>query len=314
MQEGETGVESTLGQGSTFWFSARLGMPHAAAHEHIDEPGELSGQAGRLHGASILLADDNPLNREVANDILVHAGAVVRVARNGEEALGLLKNNRFDCVLMDIQMPVMDGFGATRLIRLDAELAGIPVIAMTANASKENRERCLASGMDDFISKPFNPEQFYQTIAKWLNREDVKCETGKVKRETGHGEWDEAEDISESQSMNPESGVLDLSVLTDMVGGSKLRMRKMVLKFVKTTRQDMSGMEPTLVRGDYEALRRLAHYVRGPAEMLGAKDFAILCMELGKRCKGEPDAEQVHDVIRQMYAMLNKINEITSCL
>ncbi len=163
-----------LGQGSTFWFITRLGWPGAAVREIPSKVSTLHDYFERLKGARILIADDHPFNLEVVGDILENAGVIVSTARNGKEVLELLKSNSFDCVLMDIQMPVMDGFEATRLIRLDPAMAEILVIAMTANASKEDCERCLEVGMDDFIAKPFKPAQFYATLAKWLSGEEVK--------------------------------------------------------------------------------------------------------------------------------------------
>ena len=121
-----------------------------------------------ISGAHILLVENNLFNQQVATEFIQNAGATVCIAQNGKEAIDLLIDDHFDCVLMDIQMPVMDGFETTRLIRANPALAGIPVIAMTASASGEDRERCLAAGMNDFIGKPFKPYTFYAVIAGCL--------------------------------------------------------------------------------------------------------------------------------------------------
>ncbi|MDD5179778.1 MAG: ATP-binding protein [Gallionellaceae bacterium] len=171
---GEVGVESEPGKGSTFWATVRIGKSSPASPAALDRCEE-RGPADRLlaamaavNGARILLAEDSLFNQQVAAEFLEDAGATVCVANNGEEALDLLRQEPFDCVLMDVQMPGMDGLEATRLLRADAALAGIPVIALTANASNEDRGRCLASGMNDFIGKPFKPNNLYATLAKWL--------------------------------------------------------------------------------------------------------------------------------------------------
>jgi len=170
---GEVGVDSEPGRGSCFWLTARLGkaeLPPAAAPGGGDHAHQVTGNhaVAALQGARILLAEDHPFNQQVAIEFLESAGATVCSANNGEEALDLLRKGEFDCVLMDAQMPVMDGLEATRMIRADAILRHLPVIAMTANASGEERDRCLAAGMDDFISKPFKPANLYTTLAQWV--------------------------------------------------------------------------------------------------------------------------------------------------
>ncbi len=167
---GEVGVESVPGKGSTFWFTIRLGNGWSAPEDLPAAQAENTKEAdwGKLKGARILLAEDHPFNQEVAVEFLERYGANVRIANNGVEALDLLRQSKFDCVLMDVQMPVMDGLETTRQIRTDAALSNIPVIAMTANASGEEYDFCVEAGMNDFIGKPFSADSFYTTIARWL--------------------------------------------------------------------------------------------------------------------------------------------------
>ena len=162
---GEVGVDSVLGEGSTFWFSARF----ARADETAAPSRALPGTADSLPrpGLRILVAEDNPFNQLVATAMLENVGAIVRVAEHGDEALDLLRAERFDCVLMDVQMPRMDGLEATRRIRADPALAQTRVIAMTANAWDEDRDQCLAAGMDDFVTKPVDPKVLYRTVMRW---------------------------------------------------------------------------------------------------------------------------------------------------
>jgi two-component system sensor histidine kinase/response regulator len=122
-----------------------------------------------LNGRRLLLVEDNELNQIVATDLLTGvAGALVDVAANGREALERLARGRYDLVLMDVQMPEMDGHETTRALRRDPALAGLPVIAMTAHAMDSDRDRCLAAGMNDFVSKPFDPRELFAVIARWL--------------------------------------------------------------------------------------------------------------------------------------------------
>ncbi|MGW8391365.1 response regulator [Pseudoduganella sp. HUAS MS19] len=175
---GEVGVHSQYGAGSTFWFTARLDLPASPAATLLDQlnvaAAELlaGGHAAAVptgaRAARILLVEDNTFNQQIAQEMLEETGATVSIANNGVEALQLLQQTGFDCVLMDLQMPQMDGLEATRRIRTIPELAGMPVLAMTATATTEARMRCIDAGMNDFISKPIRPALMCQTIANWL--------------------------------------------------------------------------------------------------------------------------------------------------
>ncbi|MBL8512257.1 MAG: response regulator, partial [Betaproteobacteria bacterium] len=162
---GSVGVRSQLGKGSVFWFSAKLKKgddkaTNVSAIQAVD--------LTPIHGTTILLVEDNLFNQQVARELLEDNGAAVCVANNGQEALELLSNQAFDCILMDVQMPIMDGLEATRRIRATPAFAPNRIIAMTANASQEDRARCLEAGMNDFVSKPVSPALFFNTLIKWL--------------------------------------------------------------------------------------------------------------------------------------------------
>lgn len=173
MMGGTTGVDSVPEQGSTFWFSARLGkVSGLPANEPTPAGGNAEATLRHCHaGKRILLAEDNPINREVACDLLQSVGLIVDTAEDGEQAVELASTHDYDLILMDIQMPNMDGTEATHVIR---QCAGgnkrLPILAMTANAYAEDREACLAAGMDDHIAKPIDPEILYATLSHWLDK------------------------------------------------------------------------------------------------------------------------------------------------
>jgi CheY-like chemotaxis protein len=122
----------------------------------------------RLVGARILLVEDNALNQELAVALLSGAGIEVTVAGDGRQALDLIARERFDAVLMDCQMPQMDGYEATRLLRLQPLLQELPIIAMTANVMSGDRERAIAAGMNDHVAKPINVDDLFATLARWI--------------------------------------------------------------------------------------------------------------------------------------------------
>jgi CheY-like chemotaxis protein len=137
---------------------------------HDGRPAAAQDERSQLVGAQILLVEDNAINQELARDLLGRAGIVVTVAENGREALDVLSRQHFDAVLMDCQMPVMDGYDATRALRADPQWRDLPVIAMTANAMVGDREKALAAGMDDHIAKPIRVNELFTTLARHVRR------------------------------------------------------------------------------------------------------------------------------------------------
>ncbi|MBK6853659.1 MAG: PAS domain S-box protein [Burkholderiales bacterium] len=167
---GEAGATSVPGAGSTFWFTARFGRGASAASANPPGPASDAAAAlrGRHRGARVLLAEDNPVNAEVAQAILEDVGLVVDLAPDGKAAVEMALQHEYRLVLMDMQMPRLDGLGASRAIRQRQDLAALPIVAMTANAFAEDKAQCRAAGMNDFVSKPVDPTALYQMLLRWF--------------------------------------------------------------------------------------------------------------------------------------------------
>ena len=168
---GDTGVTSTLGAGSTFWFSARLKKSKAQGKVDLSamSAADLKQLVFERHqGCRILAVDDDPMNLEVAQLLLADSGLIVDTAENGEQAINKSKASAYALILMDMQMPVLNGLQATRAIREIPECKNTPILAMTANAFDEDKARCFEAGMNDFTVKPIDPKELFSTMLRWL--------------------------------------------------------------------------------------------------------------------------------------------------
>ena len=296
---GEVGVASQPGQGSVFWFTSRVrfGAPVAmdaplAVAPLVREPRQI------IQGARILLVEDNVLNQEVAAGLLEDIGATVSIANHGGEALELLRTARFDCVLMDMQMPVMDGLQATRLIRENPLLAALPVLAMTANARGEDRARCLEAGMNDFLTKPVMPDRLYAALAKWL-MPGAAAPTVEATVEAT------AKPTAEAPGADP--NIIDLSILSRQVGGDAQKVRRYGTMFVQGMPESMAELEAALVQGNLPTLADLGHRMKSSARMVGALGLATLCESLeGFRQGGTLDDAQL--IVEQIPHLMARIS------
>jgi two-component system, sensor histidine kinase and response regulator len=230
-----------------------------------------------LEGTRVLLVEDNAINQDVASEILRRAGLVVAIASNGQEALDKLAEQVFDAVLMDVQMPVMDGFEATRRLRADPRLSHLPVIAMTASVLPEDQARCLAAGMNDFVAKPVDVAALFATLGRWVKGLSLPASPQPVGSDPG-----------------PLASVpgLDASAGLRRAGGDLGRYLHLLDKFRRHHGQGLAELHPLLDQPDKEAARHWLHGLKGVAGNVGAVAVAEAAQTLQDALTADADTRQ----------------------
>jgi PAS domain S-box-containing protein len=268
---GNIGVTSTLGVGSEFWFTVRLSRSSLGTMP-TDIPvagsfSQTSLTAIRRGGARILVVEDNAVNQEVALGILRKLGLRADAVGDGAEAVELLKTLPYDLVLMDIQMPEMDGLEATRIIRNPQSNIlnhHVPVIAMTANAMRGDRERCLEAGMNDYVSKPMSPQALLEALNAWLPSDTPET------RPDGP-----ANEVLVSESM-PEVPIFERAGLVARLMDDEALADRILARFLESTPKQIESLRKSLDSGDAVAAKRTAHAIKGAAADLGAERLRLV--------------------------------------
>ncbi|WP_432471003.1 cache domain-containing protein [Amphritea sp. HPY] len=277
MMGGSIGFTSELGSGTTFWFGLKLKKTDQALNADALPVISSVTQQGALQG-KVLLVEDHLVNQEYAVQALTGLGVSVDLAGNGIEALNQLQEQRYDLVLMDCQMPEMDGYRATELIRQGEQERGaprLPIIALTANAMLDDRQRCINAGMDDYLSKPFSKSQIGTMLQRWLPEatspalvvvEEPTATYGIGQLLTESGEPLQSETIEQLREMDDDGSFLN----------------RIIEAYLEKSPADIAQLRQGLDRADAEMLRKAAHSFKSSSYNLGAHQLAELCkaMEL----------------------------------
>lgn len=250
-----------------------VGVPTPIAEDDADHRRASWEMAGAVSGIRILLVEDNEINRQVALEILETAGAVVRIARHGLEAIEVLMDEEspFDAVLMDLQMPEMDGYEAARAIRRDLGNRKLPIIAMTAHALKADREKCLDAGMNDYVPKPIDPELLLTTLARWIGKKPLRPPAVPVVRKP---------DSSAFPDFPETLPGIDVSDALKRLMGNRKLLAELLTDFSQRHASSPGEIREALGRGDFDLARRIAHTVKGIAANLSASGVSAAARDL----------------------------------
>lgn len=249
-----------------------------------------------LKGSRILLAEDNLLNQQIASEILEDEGFLIDIASNGQEAVDMANKTQYDLVLMDMQMPIMDGLVATRTIRQNFTKNVLPILAMTANASDEDRDRCLESGMDAHITKPIDPNILFAALAKWIKPKNMEP----INPEKIGLNIKEEITIPQIEGLDSERGL-------KVAAGKNSLYLKMLKTFTTDQVTSIKDIKTALDEKDFLTAQRIAHTLKGTCGSIGASEIQNIAGVIESQCKEKISSETI---AQNLDIILPKLNQL----
>jgi PAS domain S-box-containing protein len=302
MQNGELLVESEEGKGSAF----TIRLPYQLSKEdmqEMDTSQEIDYKS--LGKRKILVAEDVELNQYLARHILESWGIDVVITGNGREALEALEGTAFDCILMDVQMPEMDGIEATQHIRRlpDPHKSNIPIIALTANALKGDSEKYLSAGMTDYLAKPFDEARLFRVISRNLNRDQDHA--GSAITINNHST--EIPLINNNKNMTPANARLyDLTMVESVSGGDEGFIRKMVVLFIETVPQNMLDLQSALKEENWDLVGKTAHKLKSTIDSMGIKSIRQEIRTVEANAKGKQFLQEIPALVTTIDSVIKE--------
>ncbi|MFO0558931.1 MAG: PAS domain S-box protein [Polyangiales bacterium] len=298
--QGQVGVRSAPGQGSTFWVTLALAIAPAATTLTRDSQSGVQSDpeqtiARRHSGAKLLLVEDDRVNRERARELLLGTGLEIDTASDGEEAVEKVRRRPYDLVLMDVQMPRMDGLDATRAIRKIPGCQALPILAMTANAFLEDREHCLAAGMNDHIGKPIDPQELFTALLRWLPRSG----------DPSQGAQSDATREATLERLHSIAG-LRMDVGLESVRGRVSSFTRLLAMFAKEHEHDVPAIRASVASEQWNDARRIAHTLKGLAGTIGAEELQWRARSL-ELALGDGELARIHEQIDALEGCLSPL-------
>jgi CheY-like chemotaxis protein/anti-sigma regulatory factor (Ser/Thr protein kinase) len=327
---GKLAVDSEVGGGSVFSFALNLALN--GQERHNDGSGGTSETAAAMASiryAYILLVEDNVINQQVAQEILAKANLHVETVNNGKEAVEAVAARDFDAVLMDIQMPVMDGYEATVKIRQELKKADLPILAMTAHAVSEERDKCFRLGMNDHIAKPINRNNLFMTLSKWIRKKSdrgrrlAQVNAGRHNRATTgkHNSPRLRELLTDAANGDAPVG-LDLAEGLQRLEGNEQLYMKLLRSFCREQKNPREKIENIIRKHDEKAAQYFAHSLKGVAGNIGMSALQKLSSEVEKKSgSGTPEewektlhrlADELTTIVQYLTPRVNKNDEPVS--
>ena len=284
------------------------GRPDAVSAEASAAPEAAQGRLAGLSGARVLLVEDNPVNQLVARELLEELGMAVVVAENGRQALEQVVGGAFELVFMDMQMPVMDGVTAARAIRAIPGLEKLPILALTANAMEQDRERCLAAGMNDFLVKPIEPHQLRSLLLRWIPQGRIlTLAGGRPQLPPSSTAWASAPAIAGPAALLQGIDGLDVALGLSRVLGRQTLYLSILRRFVKDQSLLAAQVRSACDAGDMKGAERIAHTSRGLCGTIGAQGVQELAGDLEDALSQRRPRPEIERCLQPLHVALAKL-------